>query len=390
MINKLTLNLIVKEWKIKPFISFKGTLLLIPILAIIIMYATTNIIQPINHNLFIKNSDFLQLSYLQENHVSSFRKFKEPIFLGDVIEFEPGVRVGDFVRLNLFIIDKTENNWQTGFFTDKNIIKGSFSNTKLNNHMEIILSYDSAKLLGKNIGDILYIRIDGRIFEDVSEKFILMEEFELTEEDFNDFYFPVKITGVMKPFKNGLGLLRVDEEFLSLLDEKNITHKTDYNYISFDDTDVTNAEKIILKEEFKYNLFDNSFKFEIVIGTIGIIVVFLLIRREIKFTLNHRLRDIGILLSLGASKRTIYKTFWVEQFIKILITSLLSVTIYKYFLIDRFLGNLFGHYIGLELFIAILLICLIIGFFSISISLREIKSRIQHLPIVEIVSKKPE
>lgn len=389
--NLLIFKFIIGEWRKTPGMLIKGIILLIPIISIVGMFSTVFMVEAINQNIFLRNSDYDWIAYFDDkpNHMEESTAHLLSIkhtTIGNIISFSPSLWYRPHTQIELFILDNLYNNdWSQTYFNNKNLHSGSFKNlTSDDDSLGIIVSYNVARSLGKDIGDKVHL-----LFKTMFIEGPILEEDELPRV----IYYPVKIQGILKPFLpigrgNGLGLVLKNHEFLNFLTDHQETNKTNYQYAIFGsgEQNFTTANEVIYKELQRMSLINGNDYILIMIAFGGVLVVYLLISREIHFILKERMRSIGILLALGSKKETIYKALWIEQIIKIILISAISSIIYKYLIMEKFIGQ----YINPSFLVVLLASYLAIGLVSMKIVMRGIKTSIRGLSVVDIVSKKLE
>ena len=103
------------------------------------------------------------------------------------------------------------------------------------------------------------------------------------------------------------------------------------------------------------------------LAAMGILAIYIIISRELNFSANKRMRNIGIMRALGTPHNVIKTIFLVEQAIKIVFASLGAAIVYKYLLFERFLGD----YIDVKVLILMLLFFIAIGMVNLAVAMEE-------------------
>lgn len=116
----------------------------------------------------------------------------------------------------------------------------------------------------------------------------------------------------------------------------------------------------------------------------GLVVVYFMIYREIKFDLSMKMKNIGILLTLGTPKKLIFQLFVMKNMILILLSSILAGIIYKFILFEWYIRE----YVSFKWLSVIILLYVVVGFISLMVAMKKIKKRLWDFPIQEILSKK--
>lgn len=371
------MNFIIKylqtELKSNPWLFFKITMLLVPILSIVAMFATAQLVPFLNQKNFIENSRHEWIFYrIDEPAEPAYYRVMDNITVADIISTDPAIHFGPLGTIDIFLAEDLDLlSEKNSYFNPKNVLDGDIGCLSAEDgSIGLALDYSSAKTLGKKIGDQAFLIID--------------REDEIT-------YYPFIIQAILKPYRTewgGLGLARIDSSFLKFVNE----HGLDYCFAQFGDGEKTPSVQgrvVYKKDQMSAALAAMSLhrnKINLVIAVMGIIVIFLLINREVKFYINRKMRTIGILSALGATVKIIYNTFWVVLALKIVISSLMGGIIYKYLLMECFIGE----YIAFETWLLIVLIYIFIGLSSLWIAMRRIGVALRDSSVKEIISKKPE
>ncbi|MCM8901056.1 hypothetical protein KVG29_07405 [Caldicoprobacter algeriensis] len=385
MSNAFIFKFILAEWKKNPWFFIKKILLFIPVLSIVGMFSTAAIVPVVNQKSFLNNCTYDWIAYCDEKPKSGFAfRVMENTTVAHILSTDNALVYRPQTVIDLFIVD--EHNLyelEKSYFNKKNLLYGDMSRLSTSDDsVGIALSYNAAKQLNKKLGDKAHLIIRVRQGIDSAKD---------SHANLRSTYYPVTIKAILKPFEKGIGLVLTNNKFLEFLEKHQLTHEIDYQFVIFgnsEDNHTVSANKIVYK---KAQLSDVNFslsknKVLLIIAAMGAVVVYLLINREVKFTINRRLRTIGILLALGATEQTLLKTFWIEQAFIIIVTSIVSSIVYKYLLMEPYIGE----YINIKMFVTILLIYAAIGLLSLQIAIRKVKTAMKDPSLPDIISSKPE
>jgi ABC-type antimicrobial peptide transport system permease subunit len=385
MSNAFIFKFILAEWKKNPWFFIKRMLVFIPVLSIVGMFSTAAIAPSVNQKSFLNNCTYDWIAYCDEkpNSEFAFRVMENTTVAHIILSTDDELVYNPITAIDLFIVD--EHNLyklEKSYFNKKNLLYGDLSRlSNSDDSLGIALSYNAAKQLNKKLGDKAHLIIEVRPE---------MYEFP-TLVEYRSLIYPVTIKAILKPFERGIGLALANDKFLEFLEKHRLTHETDYQFVIFgssEDKYPAPANKIIHRKAqlsgVNFSLSKN--KVLLIIAAMGALVVYLLINREVKFTVNRRLRTIGILLALGITERTLLKTFWFEHALFIIIASFVSTVVYKYLLMELYVGE----YINAKMFITMLLTYTLIGLLSLQIAIRKIKTAVKDPSLPDIISNKPE
>lgn len=370
--NCLVKRFFVAEIKKHPFSIIKVMLMFIPLMSIIGMFATANLIPLINQKAFLMNSEYEWIAYtdhdiqLENSFANSDRITIATIVSDDgVLVYRPEALI------ELFVANEyKKETWDESYFNSKNLLQGSYDHlASSNNDLDIALSYNAAKRLNKKIGDSAHL-----LFFNSENEVI---------------YYPVRIQTILKPFDSGSGGIAVaigNESFNSFLESNNLHFRNAF-FGTNAPTDLSG--EIIYKgrqiNSVSSNILSTKNFPNILMAIMGIVVIFLVINREINFFIKNRLRTLGILMALGASEETINSIIWNSQILQVVIASVASGFIYKYFLMEMFVGE----YINIATFLLILFIYIAVSLFSIRLAVNKINVSASNYSVIDIISKKP-
>lgn len=369
------LKYLLAECKKNPKPFFKGVLLLIPILSIVGMFATVQMVPHINQQSFLKRSDYEWLYYsdAQDENKFSFRVMETTV--AHIFSTDGGVFYNPSYGIELFFLEKLDPSALEGtYFNEKNVLAGDLRRLLTEKKsLGIALSYNAAKQLKSKVGDTASL-----IFQ--------------TKQGDTVFY-PVTIQAILRPKYidgswGGLGLALVDSHFLKFLND----HRLHYQSVMFGkgEQSFPPTGNVVYKKDqlaaASLNPLSDQYLVTFILAAMGAVVVYLIIHREVRFAVTRRMRTIGILSALGTPKRTILQIFWLEQTLIIVIASLLSGIVYKYLLMELYVGE----YIGLTMWVLIVSLYIILGLISLQFVMERVKKIMVDFSIPEIISKKPE
>lgn len=364
-----------EENKNNPGLFFKSILLFIPVLSIVGMFATAQMVPSINQRSFLRNSTHEWLQYLDDTPAESdfFFRVMDKATVAHIISTSGGVFYRPSVPIEAFLVETLEpSTWDSSYFNNKNVLDGDLNQLSVvDGKAGLALSYNAAKRLKKQLGDEAAL-----IFQAEEEGVV---------------YYPVTIQAILKPYfteYGGLGFVLVDKQFLNFIDKHNLRYQ--FVRFGYGEGDFSPSDKVVYKGDqmaaADISILSDQNYVKLIIAAMGGIVVYLLVNREVKFSIYRRLRTIGILSALGATKQTILNIFWVDHAFKIIIASLLAGIFYKYLLMERFLGE----YIGLNMWIILVSIYIAVGLLSLKVAMRLVQATIKEFSVPEIISKKPE
>lgn len=371
--NAFIIKYLQAEIKSNSWLFFKAIMLLVPILSIVGMFATAQMVRSINQNSFLKNSGYEWIVYFNDKPTEpAYFRVIDNATVAHIFSTDGGIFFRPQRSIEVFLAEDLDpRSWENSYFNHKNVLGGALDHlAAVDGSIGLALDFNTAKTLHKKIGD----RADF-IFENEQQETV---------------HYPVTIQAILKPYRTewgGLGLARIDSTFLNFMSE----HGLDYCFARFGEGE----QNFLLPSRVVYKknqlaasmpILSQQNMVNLIIAAMGAIVVYLLINREVNFSINRRMRTIGILSALGATIKTIYTTFWVEHTLKIIISALASGIIYKYLLMERFLGE----YIGLKMWLILVLIYIFIGLSSLRIGMRKIGAALRDSSVNNVISKKPE
>jgi len=378
--NAFIVKYVCAEWKSAPWASLKAILWLFPILSLVGMFASVQLIPTLNQRLFLRNSTHEWLGYSDQEPVGpdfAFRVIGSQT-VAHVISREGGVFFRPQTDIELFLVTEGDDPfWNKGYFNRRNVLWGELSHlTTSEGRVGLALSYDAAKSLNKGLGDkvslIFRVRDDGGVR--VVDHYAILEV-------------------ILRPGnggggeKDGVGVALIDNHFMDFLERHAIScefavfgsgtpNMSAHDRLVHKRDQVTAATFPPLSEQYVV----------LIIALMGVIAVFLLIQREVAFFVSIKTRTIGILLALGATKQIVYKTIWAHQMLNLVVASLFASIIYKHLLMRRFIGE----YIDTSMWAIILFLYIAIGLLSLQMAMRRAMTNIGQLPVPEIIAKKPE
>lgn len=366
---------LIGEMKKNPWLFFKGILLLIPILSIIGLFSTVQIVSTVNQKSFLQNSDYdwIHFSDKEEvNHNLGFLNAEVAILTST----NGGVFYKDSYPIEFYFTKKSSPEiLEDSYFNKKNLIDGDFNDLHTDdNSLGFAITYNTAKGLKLKVGDkaTILFHIENEV----------------------PAYYPITVKAIMKPKYNnnfsrsGLGFSVENKKFINFLKDNNLTYQ--YAMFGKGEGNIFETGNTVHKiEQFKSSNLDvlsDKNIMNLVFGAMGIIIVYITIYRELNFIVLKRMRTIGILKSMGSSNQIIVKTFWVEQTLKILIASFFASVIMKYVLFEHYIGE----YLELRMWFVVTFLFIIVGLASVKIAMNKVKNIISEFSIIEIITKKPE
>ena len=378
--NAFIVKYLCEEWKSAPWPSLKAILWLFPILSLVGMFASVQLIPTLNQRLFLRNSTHEWVGYSDQKPVGpdfAFRVIGNQT-VAHVISREGGVFFRPQTAIELFLVTEGEDpSWNKGYFNRRNVVSGELSHlTSSEGRVGLALSYDAAKRLNKGLGD--KVSLIFRVLDDDGVRVV-------------DHYGILEV--ILRPGNggggetDGVGVALIDSHFMNFLER----HAISYDFAVFGSgaPSMSSFDRVVHKREQMAAATLPPFSEQyvvLIIALMGVMAIFLLIQREVAFFVDGKTRTIGILLALGATKHIVYKTIWIGQAINIAVASLLASFIYKHLLMERFIGE----YIDVSVWAIILFLYIAIGLSSLQLAMRKALASIGQLQVSEIIAKKPE
>jgi len=353
MINEFIKLFVVREYRKKWLRYIRQALYLVPIVALVLMFASTQNIKYYNQLLFLENSNYksLNVSDVNEEGADTLKTCDVSIVISE--ETRTGAH---YYKRNyngtVFNLYGMNSNLENTYFTRKNM--GNVDVESLRDN-EAIISYDVAKHLKIKTNDSFYI------------------------VDNDDTLHEIIVKKVMKT-KYGFG--RIGSSGTILVNSKSIDKNVDVekNYYNF----YSNSTGTIKKqtEINECNFLSLSAKSVIMVNVVfpimGILLIFVLLNREIKRVVNSISYDLAVFISMGGNKKEIKWIIVLLEGIVCVFSALLAVLLYKYALLQGYVGE----YVPFEICIAYFAILVIVAFLIISVNTNGLIKRLEYSGIM--------
>jgi hypothetical protein len=341
------------------------------------MFSTLQGIPYINQKIFLNNAGYQWIGFSEER-ITAEQSYR--VIQANIAHMEPkngGIHLKRSYPLELFVQGGNgKSAFSETFFVQKNLYQGNLEDLSgRSNSIDIALSFNAVKRLKAFLGDTVTIYMDSNgelIVYPATIKAILRTKYPDHHIGFG-----------------GLGLIGSDSNFEDFLQENNIP----YQYVMFGSgsTDIFQFDRKIYKKDqlaaaslLAISMPGSSNLGLYVLAAMGILAIYIIISRELNFSANKRMRNIGIMRALGTPHNVIKTIFLVEQAIKIVFASLGAAIVYKYLLFERFLGD----YIDVKVLILMLLFFIAIGMVNLAVAMRKITRILSDHSVFDIITQK--
>lgn len=305
----------------KMFKYFTQVIYLVPILALILMFSSTQNIKYINQYDFLNKTKYESIDIITEGD-----GVKETIdvYIGDAVISK---KIRDHYWFKRDCICQIFNFWNSNsnpedtYFTSKNMQGVDIYNLK---NGEAVISYDVSKKLKIKKGD----------------KFCLNPEKENEDEDVELIEFVVK-----KVIKTKYAYGNIGRVGTIIINNQNIyendeIYKDRQKYIFYDDESGSLKKKDELDECNFLNLSAQSvLVVNVVFPIMGYLLVLVLLNREIRRVIKNEKYNIAVSVSYGVKKKEIVNLVCIIEGLMCCIAIIGALLIYKIILIEKIVGQ---------------------------------------------------
>lgn len=303
----------------------KYTIVLIPILSIICMFATIVTLPAINQKIFFNNADYQQLSFFNDKETDTF--------------LAQGGILADFQNSNYYVSNimlSDKKNKEIKSITQKNLYE-SLNND--NYDICIGLSHNIISNLKLKLGDVAVVVCNDSLGEIIEIKGVITEIY-------NPFYFNLESNS----FDESYGLCVI---YSSDLDPKELQGM----YISTTEindnfTYTKTEQKNVVKSTSMLDLFTSA-----LIPFLAIVLLILVNYSNLKHIISLHQRNISVFLVLGESVKIVFISFFVFLMLMNLISVVGAIMLYKYLIYDIWLNQVVPLPVIVIVFLSMILIC---------------------------------
>lgn len=288
-------------------------LYLVPILAIILMFSSTQNIKYANQYIFLSNTSYESIQTGRNISITdnTFKVYEGQIA---IVEDVRGVTVYDKqYDCSVFGIVQVNYDFEHTYFSKDNMEGIDLDSLGSD---EIAVSYDVAKRLDVNVGDVVTLMKTG-------------------SEDLHNY----KVKGI---FKTKYTYEKMGASGTVVIqDNEKLEKMYDYEYYHFSDNNDGNIIKDM--EISECNFLDLPTKSVIMVNLvfpfIGIMLLVVLLQREIRHLVGKMTYDFAVLTVCGVKPLHINKIIFVLEGIVGIVSSIGTLIVYKYLVMEKLIGE---------------------------------------------------
>lgn len=349
------------EYRKHLLMYLKQCLYFVPIIAIILVLSSTQNIKYFNQRDFYENVKYESIDISDVKEQNSFELYDACIA---VVEDVRGVIVYDKqYRCELFNVPEGDIDYEITYFNKENMHGFDINSLKED---EVIISYDVAKKLKVNVGDIVtFISDDSETHVNYHVGHIMKTKYK---------YDQIGNVGT-----------------ILLKQKENSTLMEMYGSPLFYTFSQSKGGDIEIDEEIRecsiFNLPTASVVVtNVIFPVLGILLLFILVSREVKNVKKKMNYNLSVLFSMGMNTKVALRAVLLVEWIVLIISAICAIILYKYV----FIQGMIGQYLSVSAAIKYWGIVVFVAWITVYLHTRFLKHEINKMDLIIHLNREEE